>query len=156
MLCLLPRHPTHLKTACRAIYKYALDHLPKSQAGELYRRFVQFEKQQGDREGIEVCARRCRRGRCAAGCRASCELARRPCMPRPAAHPALTTLARPCLPSTPTPQEVIVSERRFRYEEEVRSRPLNYDAWFDYIRLEEGAGDIDRTREVRAGSGGRC
>lgn len=45
--------PTHFG-ACRAIYKYALDHLPKSQAGELYRRFVQFEKQQGDREGIEV------------------------------------------------------------------------------------------------------
>ncbi|PRW59332.1 Crooked neck 1 [Chlorella sorokiniana] len=81
----------------RAIYKYALDHLPKSQAGELYRRFVQFEKQQGDREGIE---------------------------------------------------EVIVSERRFKYEEEVRANPLNYDGWFDYIRLEESAGDIERTREV--------
>lgn len=44
---------------CSAIYKYALDHLPKSQAGELYRRFVQFEKQQGDREGIEVSWQRC-------------------------------------------------------------------------------------------------
>lgn len=43
-------------TCCSAIYKYALDHLPKSQAGELYRRFVQFEKQLGDREGIEVSA----------------------------------------------------------------------------------------------------
>lgn len=81
----------------RAIYKYALDHLPKSQAGELYRRFVQFEKQLGDREGIE---------------------------------------------------EVIVSERRFKYEEEVRRAPLNYDSWFDYIRLEESAADIERTREV--------
>ncbi|GAB4816800.1 hypothetical protein N2152v2_003846 [Parachlorella kessleri] len=81
----------------RAIYKYALDHLPKSQAGELYKRFVAFEKQQGDREGIE---------------------------------------------------EVIVSERRFKYEEEVRSNPLNYDAWFDYLRLEEDAGDIERAREV--------
>jgi len=49
--------PIRLPASCRpcsAIYKYALDHLPKSQAGELYRRFVQFEKQQGDREGIEV------------------------------------------------------------------------------------------------------
>lgn len=45
-----PRYPP----LCSAIYKYALDHLPKSQAGELYRRFVQFEKQLGDREGIEV------------------------------------------------------------------------------------------------------
>jgi crooked neck len=43
---------------------------------------------------------------------------------------------------------VIVSERRFQYEEEVRRSPLNYDGWFDYIRLEESAGDIDRTREV--------
>ena len=44
---------------CSAIFKYALDHLPKSQAGELYGRFVQFEKQQGDREGIEVRAVPC-------------------------------------------------------------------------------------------------
>ena len=47
-------------------------------------------------------------------------------------------------------QEVIVSERRFQYEEEVRANPLNYDGWFDYIRLEESAGDIERTREVGA------
>ena len=51
VLCCAP--PLHLPP-CRAIYKYALDHLPKSQASELYRRFVQFEKQLGDREGIEV------------------------------------------------------------------------------------------------------
>lgn len=38
----------------RAIYKYALDHLPRSQATNVYRRFVTFEKQHGDREGIEV------------------------------------------------------------------------------------------------------
>jgi hypothetical protein len=37
----------------RAIYKYALDHLPKSEAGQLYARFVTFEKQHGDRAGIE-------------------------------------------------------------------------------------------------------
>ena len=43
---------------------------------------------------------------------------------------------------------MIVSERRFQYEEEVRANPLNYDGWFDYIRLEESAGDIERTREV--------
>lgn len=39
----------------RAIYKYALDHIPKSQANTVYQRFVAFEKQHGDREGIEVC-----------------------------------------------------------------------------------------------------
>ena len=37
----------------RAIYKYALDHIPKAQAENLYARFVAFEKQHGDREGIE-------------------------------------------------------------------------------------------------------
>lgn len=37
----------------RAIYKYALDHLPKGAAAGLYGRFVQFEKQHGDRAGIE-------------------------------------------------------------------------------------------------------
>ena len=37
----------------RAIYKYALDHIPKDQAEGLYARFVAFEKQHGDREGIE-------------------------------------------------------------------------------------------------------
>ena len=39
----------------RAIFKYALDHIPKTQANDVYRRFVTFEKQHGDREGIEVC-----------------------------------------------------------------------------------------------------
>ena len=38
----------------RAIYKYALDHIPRSQADNVYKRFVAFEKQHGDRDGIEV------------------------------------------------------------------------------------------------------
>ena len=38
----------------RAIYKYALDHIPRAQADTVYRRFVSFEKQHGDRDGIEV------------------------------------------------------------------------------------------------------
>lgn len=37
----------------RAIYKYALDHVPKGRADALYARFVTFEKQHGDRESIE-------------------------------------------------------------------------------------------------------
>ncbi len=37
-----------------------------------------------------------------------------------------------------TVEEVILSKRRFQYEAEVKANPLNYDAWFDYIRLEEG------------------
>ncbi|KAL0396714.1 UNVERIFIED_CONTAM: Pre-splicing factor clf1 [Sesamum calycinum] len=81
----------------RCIYKYALDHIPKGRAEELYKKFVAFEKQYGDREGIE---------------------------------------------------DAIVGKRRFQYEDEVRKNPLNYDAWFDYIRLEESCGDKQRIEDV--------
>jgi len=37
----------------RVIYKYALEQLPKSDAQELYKKYVLFEKQHGDRSGIE-------------------------------------------------------------------------------------------------------
>ena len=40
-----------------------------------------------------------------------------------------------------------MSERRFQYEAEVASNPLNYDAWFDYVRLEEAAGDPERVSQ---------
>lgn len=49
----------------RAIFKFALDNVPKAEAEELYKEFVLFEKQHGNREGIEaramsrcVCPRR--------------------------------------------------------------------------------------------------
>lgn len=45
-------------------------------------------------------------------------------------------------------EDVIVSKRRFQYEEEVKLNPNNYDAWFDYIRLVESDGDMDTIREV--------
>ena len=35
----------------RVIYKYALEQLPKSQAQDLYKKYVLFEKQHGDRSG---------------------------------------------------------------------------------------------------------
>lgn len=81
----------------RCIYRYALDHVPKGRAEDLYKKYVAFEKQYGDREGIE---------------------------------------------------DAIVSKRRFQYEEEARKNPLNYDSWFDYIRLEESVGNKDMVREV--------
>ena len=81
----------------RCIYKYALDHIPKGQAKDLYRKFVMFEKQYGDREGIE---------------------------------------------------DVIVGKRRFQYEEEVKKNPLNYDAWFDYVCIEESVCNKERIREI--------
>ncbi len=37
----------------RTLYKYALDNIPKSRAGELYKEFIAFEKQHGNRKGIE-------------------------------------------------------------------------------------------------------
>ena len=46
-------------------------------------------------------------------------------------------------------EDVVLSKRRFTYEQEVAENPLNYDAWFDYIKLEESTGNVDRIREVR-------
>jgi len=45
-------------------------------------------------------------------------------------------------------EDVIVSKRKFQYEEEVKTNPNNYDAWFDYIRLVESDGKIETIREV--------
>lgn len=81
----------------RAIYKFALDRVPKGRTDELYRRLLAFEKQSGDHEGIE---------------------------------------------------DAIVGKRRIQYEDEVRKNPLNYDSWFELIRLEESTGDKERIREV--------
>ena len=81
----------------RTIYKYALEHIPKQEAQELFKSYTQFEKKYGDRAGIE---------------------------------------------------DVIISKRKFQYEQEVKANPMNYDAWFDYIRLMEAEGSQDMTREV--------
>lgn len=81
----------------RVIYKYALEHIPKDRAQELYKAYTIHEKKYGDRTGIE---------------------------------------------------DVIVSKRKFQYEEEVRNNPTNYDAWFDYLRLVESEGNLDVIRET--------
>lgn len=81
----------------RAIFKYALDRLSRSKSVSLYKAYTRFEKQFGDREGVEG---------------------------------------------------VILSKRRVQYEEQVKENAKNYDLWFDYARLEETAGDVDRVREV--------
>ncbi|KAK0104776.1 NineTeen Complex (NTC) component [Cadophora gregata] len=81
----------------RAIYKYALDRLARSKSIALHKAYTTFEKQFGDREGVE---------------------------------------------------DVILSKRRVQYEEQVKENPKNYDAWFDYARLEETGGDVDRIRDV--------
>lgn len=81
----------------RAIYKYALDRMARSKSATLHKAYTTFEKQFGDREGVE---------------------------------------------------DVILSKRRVQYEEQVKENPKNYDAWFDYARLEEVSGDVDRIRDV--------
>ncbi|KAE9570327.1 Pre-mRNA-splicing factor clf1 [Colletotrichum fructicola] len=81
----------------RAIYKYAMDRLPRSKSMALHKAYTTFEKQFGDRDGVE---------------------------------------------------DVVLSKRRVFYENQVKENPKNYDTWFDYTRLEETAGDLDRVRDV--------
>ncbi|GIY46157.1 crooked neck-like protein 1 [Caerostris darwini] len=45
-------------------------------------------------------------------------------------------------------ENVIVSRRKYHYEEEVKANPHNYDSWFDYLRLMESEGNIEATREL--------
>lgn len=93
------RYETRLKEyeRARTIYKYALDRLPRSKSQALYQAYTAFEKQFGDRDGVE---------------------------------------------------DVLIGKRRLQYEEQVTENPKNYDAWFDYARLEEMAGEPERVREV--------
>lgn len=81
----------------RAIYKFGLDNLPRSKSMTLHAHYTTFEKQFGDKEGVE---------------------------------------------------DVILTKRRRLYEEQVKENAKNYDVWFDFARLEESGGDVDRTREV--------
>eukprot|EP01114_Cavostelium_apophysatum_P019713 TRINITY_DN6425_c0_g2_i1.p1 TRINITY_DN6425_c0_g2~~TRINITY_DN6425_c0_g2_i1.p1 ORF type:complete len:676 (+),score=218.34 TRINITY_DN6425_c0_g2_i1:62-2089(+) len=45
-------------------------------------------------------------------------------------------------------EDVIIGKRRFQYEEQIKQQANNYDTWFDYVRLEETYGDIEKTRDV--------
>ncbi|KAF1810350.1 Pre-mRNA-splicing factor clf1 [Eremomyces bilateralis CBS 781.70] len=81
----------------RAIYKYALDRMPRSKSMTLHKSYTQFEKQFGDQEGVE---------------------------------------------------DVVIAKRRVQYEDQVKENPKNYDAWFDFARLEESSGDLERIRDV--------
>lgn len=35
-----------------------------------------------------------------------------------------------------------------QYEEQIKENPKNYDVWFDYARLEETLGDVEKVRDV--------
>lgn len=45
-------------------------------------------------------------------------------------------------------EEVVISKRRVKYEEELSASPADYDIWFDYLRLEEDSGTVARTRDL--------
>ncbi|KAJ5098922.1 Pre-mRNA-splicing factor clf1 [Penicillium argentinense] len=45
-------------------------------------------------------------------------------------------------------EDVVLSKRRVHYEEQLKENQRNYDIWFDYVRLEEATGDVERTRDV--------
>lgn len=45
-------------------------------------------------------------------------------------------------------EDAVVTKRRGYYEAEVADAPHNYDTWFDFVRLEESAGDPDKIRGV--------
>ncbi|XP_053671949.1 protein crooked neck [Anopheles nili] len=45
-------------------------------------------------------------------------------------------------------EDVIVSKRKFQYEQEVNENPTNYDAWFDYLRLVENENEPELIRET--------
>lgn len=45
-------------------------------------------------------------------------------------------------------ENVIVSKRKFQYEEQIKENSYNYDAWFDYLRLMEAEADVDTVREI--------
>lgn len=45
-------------------------------------------------------------------------------------------------------EDVILRKRRFQYEEDLKKNPMNYDVWFDYIRLEESTGTHSSVREL--------
>lgn len=93
------RFETKLKEyeRARVIYKYALDRLPRSKSIALHQAYTTFEKQFGEREGVE---------------------------------------------------DVILSKHRVQYEEKIKENPKNYDVWFDYARLEETLGDVEKVRDV--------
>jgi len=45
-------------------------------------------------------------------------------------------------------EDLVFSKRREQYEADVASDPLNYDTWFDYMRLEQSAFESSRSAET--------
>ena len=45
-------------------------------------------------------------------------------------------------------EDAVLAKRRNQYEQQISNDPFEYDAWFDYIRLEENYGLVPEVREV--------
>ena len=45
-------------------------------------------------------------------------------------------------------EDAIVTKRRHWLEQEIERESYNYDLWFDYTRLEEQSGQVEKAREV--------
>ncbi len=45
-------------------------------------------------------------------------------------------------------EDVVISKRKLQYEEAIEENPMNYESWFNYIRLMEDEGSLEMTREV--------
>ena len=45
-------------------------------------------------------------------------------------------------------ENVIVSKRKVKYENELKEDKYNYDTWFDYLRFSEDEGNTEITREL--------
>lgn len=45
-------------------------------------------------------------------------------------------------------EDVIVSKRKYQYEQEIAENSTNYDAWFDYLRLIENENNTELIRET--------
>lgn len=45
-------------------------------------------------------------------------------------------------------EDVIVSKRKYQYEQEIAENPTNYDAWFDFLRLIENENSTELIRET--------
>ena len=105
------------------VLQYALDRVPREKAHSLVAAFTQFEKKHGDRKGTRSHEHH---------------------------YPSVEndTCMCVCVCVCVGVEEVIVAKRRQRYEEEVSEDPHNYDAWFDYVRLEETAGNTAKTTDV--------
>ena len=45
-------------------------------------------------------------------------------------------------------ESIISNKRKLKYQEDLKENPLDYDTWFDYIRLLESEEDAEQIRDT--------